>query len=345
MPEVNFKEVRPYLALEHFTPDGIRSKNSAAAGLCSWCINIVAYYDIVTTVEPKKQRLREANAELESANSRLSVVMEQVAKLQAQLDELNVKLAAAEAEKATAIAEVEHGKAKLELATRLTAALADENVRWALAIDEMEATKVRVVGDTLLAAAFISYIGPFTKRYRDELVHKAWMPFLETAASGARIPMSPQPNPLAVLTDEATIAGWNSEGLPDDTVSVENGAICTKTERWPLLIDPQLQGITWLREREKDNGLVVLRLDQKDMLRRLEMAIERGSPVIIENIPERIHAVLLLQRLDTLLQQGTRLLLAEDGSLAVVNLGNTVLLEVIDRGGQVATLRAQGVDS
>ena len=31
------------------------------------------------------------------------------------------------------------------------------------------------------------------------------------------------------------------------------------------------QGIAWVREREKDNGLVVLRLDQKDLLRKLEM--------------------------------------------------------------------------
>ncbi len=32
-----------------------------------------------------------------------------------------------------------------------------------------------------------------------------------------------------------------------------------------------LQGIAWVREREKEKGLVILRLDQKDMLRKLEM--------------------------------------------------------------------------
>lgn len=126
-------------------------------------------------------------------------------------------------------------------------------------------------GDTLLAATFISYVGPFTKRYRDELVTTHWLPFLETAAAGSRIPMSESPNPMRLLTNDSTIAMWNSQGLPDDIVSIENASIVSATQRWPLLIDPQLQGIAWVREKEKDNGLVVLRLDQKDLLRKLEM--------------------------------------------------------------------------
>ncbi|RYY36502.1 hypothetical protein EON62_01715, partial [archaeon] len=138
----------------------------------------------------------------------------------------------------------------------------------------------------------ISYIGPFTKRYRDLLVNESWVPFLETAAGGQRIPMSASPNPLAILTNDAQVAVWKNEGLPDDKVSIENGCIVTATERWPLLIDPQLQGITWVREKEKENGLLIMRLDQKDMLRRLESALERGVPVLIENMGERIDAVL-----------------------------------------------------
>jgi len=50
--------------------------------------------------------------------------------------------------------------------------------------------------------------------------------------------MSSNPNPLLVLTDEATIAGWNNFGLPPDRVSTENGAILTSSERYSLIIDP-----------------------------------------------------------------------------------------------------------
>jgi dynein heavy chain len=62
------------------------------------------------------------------------------------------------------------------------------------------------------------------------------------------VPMSENSNPLTVLCDEAIVAGWNTHGLPPDRVSTENGAILTNSERYSLIIDPQLQGINWLRK-------------------------------------------------------------------------------------------------
>ena len=44
VPEINWKEVRPFLLMEHFQPDIIEKRNSPAASLCSWVINIVEYY-------------------------------------------------------------------------------------------------------------------------------------------------------------------------------------------------------------------------------------------------------------------------------------------------------------
>lgn len=74
VPEINIREVRPFLDLEHFKVDVIEKRNSAAAGLCSWVVNIVQYYDIVRVVEPKRRALQEANDQLEVANLRLGEV-------------------------------------------------------------------------------------------------------------------------------------------------------------------------------------------------------------------------------------------------------------------------------
>jgi len=69
-------------------------------------------------------------------------------------------------------------------------------------------------------------------------------------------------DPLSLLTDNATIAQWNNEDLPSDRMSTENATILVNAERWPLMIDPQLQGIKWIKTREGAD-LRVVRLGQK----------------------------------------------------------------------------------
>ena len=44
VPDGNWKDVRPYLELAHFNPDVIRTKNSAAAGLCGWGKEALLWY-------------------------------------------------------------------------------------------------------------------------------------------------------------------------------------------------------------------------------------------------------------------------------------------------------------
>ena len=104
--------------------------------------------------------------------------------------------------------------------------------------------------------------------------------------------MSATANPLVVLTDEATIAGWNNFGLPPDKVSTENGAILNNSERYALIIDPQLQGIVWLRKTYESANLQVTRLSNPKMAKTVELSVENGQPVLIENMENSIDAVI-----------------------------------------------------
>ena len=62
------------------------------------------------------------------------------------------------------------------------------------------------------------------------------------------------------------------------------GSIILNCKRWPLIIDPQLQGIKWLRKKEEKNNLSVIQTSQTTWLRTLTQSIQNGSSVIIENL-------------------------------------------------------------
>jgi len=176
---------------------------------------------------------------------------------------------------------------RLGLAKRLVEGLADENIRWTKSIASFQERETTLVGDSMLAAAFVSYIGAFNQKFRTGLWKDLWIPDL----AARLIPLTPQVDPLLVLAADSDFARWKNEGLAADRASLENGAIITSCTRWPLIIDPQGQGVKWLRQRlAKD--LKVIQLSQKKWLPVLLAAVSAGEPVLIESVGEELEATI-----------------------------------------------------
>ena len=315
-----------------FNPTAMKSKSSAAAGMCGWVINVVKYYRIYEVVEPKRKLLSEANEKKEAAETQLAAVRAHVASLEAKLAELNSQFEAATNEKNEAIAAADKTQRKANLATRLVNGLADENVRWTEAVKSFDAQEAQYVGDVLVASAFVSYIGAFSAKFRTSLVFERWLPDMMER----KIPMTEDIVPLRMLADDAQIALWSSEGLPTDSVSIQNGAIIANCKRWPLLIDPQLQGIQYIRRKhtsilkqpkpedwnEEEKGpfepdpskdtikeMKCVQLTQGKYLNAVEMAISNGEAIMIENIREEIDAVLDPVLMRSLIRRGRAILI------------------------------------
>ncbi|MEW5311809.1 MAG: hypothetical protein WDW38_003494 [Sanguina aurantia] len=279
---------KEFIASPGFTVENIKSKSSAAAGLCGWVVNICKYFRIYQVVAPKRAALGEANRKLEGANKKLSGIRAKVKELQERVALLENGLMKATEDKNHAIAQAERTGRKAQLADRLINGLSGENARWNTEIRRLEAMEGKLVGDVLIASAFVSYAGPFNMQFRQSLTVEKWLPDLVERA----IPMSVGIMPLDMLTDDATNAKWANEGLPTDPLSVENGAIMTAASRWALMIDPQLQGIKWIINREEPNGLVIIQQSQHKYIDKVIYCIENGLPLLIENLPQDIDAVL-----------------------------------------------------
>ncbi|KAI5140670.1 Dynein Heavy Chain 9, Axonemal, partial [Manis pentadactyla] len=105
------------------------------------------------------------------------------------------------------------------------------------------------------------------------------------------IPVTPSLDPLRMLRDDADIVAWQNEGLPADRMSMENATIFVNCESRPLMVDPQLQGIKWIKNKYGED-LWVTRIGQKGYLQTIERALEAGDVVLIENVEESIDPVL-----------------------------------------------------
>ncbi|XP_066468990.1 dynein axonemal heavy chain 9 [Tiliqua scincoides] len=283
------RALQPYLQDEKFKPEHVSSKSYAAAGLCSWVINIVRFYEVYCDVEPKRQALNKANAELAAAQEKLASIKAKIAHLNENLTRLTAKFKKATAEKLKCQEEAEATANTICLANRLVGGLASENVRWAESVKDFKLQESALCGDVLLITAFVSYLGYFTKKYRQDLMDNVWLPYLLQLK--VAIPVTPSLDPLKMLTDDADIAAWQNEGLPADRMSTENATILTNCERWPLMVDPQLQGIKWIKNKYGEE-LRVTRIGQKGYLDMIEQALAAGEVVLIENLEESVDPVL-----------------------------------------------------
>jgi len=306
LPEVCCAQVeKQFMSNPNFNPDYIRSKSGAAAGLCAWVVNICKYFRIYQVVAPKRASLAEANKKLEGANKKLTGIRAKVGELQARVAALEENLMKATQDKNGAIAQADKTQQKADLADRLVNGLSSENKRWGTAITEFAVMEEKLVGDVLLASSFVSYLGPFNSKFRFALFYEKW----EKDVIERAIPMTEGMKVLDLLSTDAGRAAWNNEGLPTDPLSIENGAIMTNAARWSLMIDPQLQGINWITNRELTNGLKIIQLSQAKYIDMVEQCIENGLPLLIENMGEDIDAVLDPVVSRTLIRRGRTVLM------------------------------------
>jgi len=291
VPKQNFSKISAYFETEPAFKDVklMENKSKSAAGILQFLMCMVQYYDAMTMMIPKRIQLAEANERLSLATIKLAKVQAEVVELDKALAILVAEFDKANAEKQAAIDEADRCNRKLDLAQRLVSALGSEKIRWADSIVRLGEQLDVVVGDILISAAFVSYAGPFSKTLRMGIMDEDFLPFIKKK----KIPMTPDLVPIDILADDADRASWNNDGLPSDIVSIENGAIFVTSERFPLMVDPQLQGTAWIKEKYKPLGLITMRVGAKNYVNIAERCLDDGTPIMFENLEDSIDPIIM----------------------------------------------------
>ena len=117
-------------------------------------------------VEPKRLALAQANSDLATSQAKLAEIQGKLADLDRNLSELKAQYESAVAAKLACEEDARQTQDTILLANRLVGGLASEKVRWGEAVGEFKEQEKTLSGDVLMASAFLSYVGSFSKKYR-----------------------------------------------------------------------------------------------------------------------------------------------------------------------------------
>nr|XP_015200682.1 PREDICTED: dynein heavy chain 14, axonemal isoform X2 [Lepisosteus oculatus] len=280
LSEKVFLKLRRYSKHPDFTPEKVGLVSVACRSMCLWVLALEHYHEVHKMIDPKQKKVEVAQEALAKAQRKLKEKQKNLAKIEEH------RLSVEQNYNASVTEKEELGKRKalttlrLQRASILVSALADEKDRWKDSVSELENKLQDIVGDVMVSAACVTYCGAFTAGYRRTMVEK-WLGFCTAVA----IPVSPKYTLTTAMAEKNQVRDWQNKGLPPDQNSTENAIIMQNGTRWPLLIDPQGQAKKWICCTEGDKLRKVFASDSNYM-KTVENAIQLGEPVLIQDIGE-----------------------------------------------------------
>ncbi|CAE8619847.1 unnamed protein product [Polarella glacialis] len=310
IPDKVIQAITPYMEREDFTPEAIKKSSIACEAICLWVGAMYKYHFVAKAVEPKRAQLREAEVELGECQAKLEVAQGKLQDVQTKIKKLESDYNAAVAKQTALVEDMALCEVKLERAHKLIGGLGGEKARWGDNVTSLTSQLSLLPGDCIVAAGMVSYAGPFSSSIRQSC-EELWMKELDKEGILHNMPCSMR----SVLGEPLMIQQWVVYSLPNDALSIENAIIIDRSRRWPLMIDPQRQANKYIKNMGKDveTGIDVIKTSEPTFLRTLEMGIQFGKWILLENI-----GINLEPALEPILQQQK----VKDGSGYIIKLGD-----------------------
>lgn len=183
---------------------------------------------------------------------------------------------------------------------------------WESALELIIRRQESLVGDSLLAAGILTYLGAFSWRSRS-LIKKQWQKTFAEAGLKAQ----ERPKVGLLLGNAKQLADWHEKQLLVDDTTIENAFIKEHWRKWPLVIDPEGAATKWLcgksglkdtdryfrEELAKRMGQgkhLVIHLSNeripREVLKMLELPVERTENIKINLSAEHIIVEGLVDR-------------------------------------------------
>ena len=148
----------------------------------------------------------------------------------------------------------------------------------------------------LLSSAYLTYLGGQNEKVRAQTL-QGWLSAIRAQDFSFN----------NFLSSEAQMLTWKKEGLPADSLSVDNAIMILNSQETPLIIDPATQATEWLKTNLKKTHENVEILNNQDpkFNTNIELSLRFGKVLVIQEV-DGIESMLVPILRRDLMQQGPR---------------------------------------
>ncbi|KAI9851336.1 MAG: hypothetical protein M1838_003977 [Thelocarpon superellum] len=267
-----------YLTKEDFTYERVNRASKACGPLVQWVEAQVNYSDILDRVGPLRDEVGHLEAQAHQTKAEAQAIEQTIAQLEQSIGTYKTEYAALISETQAIKTEMARVQFKVDRSVKLLDSLAAERTRWEEGSTTFETQIGTIVGDVLLAAAFLAYAGLYDQQFRKAMLDD-WR--LQLARSG--IQHKPH-NPITeYLSSADERLQWHAHALPVDDLCTENAIILQRFQRYPLIVDPSGRVTEFLRQEHRDRRLTVTSFLDDSFLKQLESALRFGNAILIQD--------------------------------------------------------------
>ncbi|KAJ9300682.1 hypothetical protein DTO271G3_1846 [Paecilomyces variotii] len=267
-----------YLSKEEFTYERVNRASKACGPLVQWVEAQVNYSDILDRVGPLREEVNQLEEQALQTKAEAQAIENTIQDLENSIATYKTEYAALISETQAIKAEMSRVQFKVDRSVRLLDSLSSERTRWEEGSRSFETQISTLVGDVLIAAAFLAYGGLYDQQFRKAMIDD-WVHQL--AQSG--ISFKPH-NPITeYLSNADERLAWQDHSLPVDDLCTENAIILKRFNRYPLIIDPSGRITEFLQKESKERKLTVTSFLDDSFVKQLESALRFGNPILIQD--------------------------------------------------------------
>ncbi|OJJ50928.1 hypothetical protein ASPZODRAFT_57610 [Penicilliopsis zonata CBS 506.65] len=267
-----------FLSKEDFTYERVNRASKACGPLVQWVEAQVNYSEILDRVGPLREEVDQLEEQALQTKAEAQAIENTIQGLESSIATYKAEYASLISETQAIKTEMSRVQFKVDRSVRLLDSLSSERARWEEGSRSFETQIGTLVGDVLIAAAFLAYGGFYDQQFRKAMVDD-WVHHL--AQSGISFkPHNPITEYLSNADERLT---WQDHSLPVDDLCTENAIILKRFNRYPLIIDPSGRVTEFLQKENKERKLTVTSFLDDSFVKQLESALRFGNPILIQD--------------------------------------------------------------